>query len=205
MAFSAFTMHQCVLQCVQLLLVQLDAIGDFAQINNQFRFCVDEIIVVGVLFARKGFLQNAGDVIAPTIDVDFQSFRFFQLFQQTDSFPIQQFLCQKEETREIRIKKGEGMWYVYLFGGIGTGIQAIFGASQTTGQRQQQHRYVAHIIDVRTKFGGFAGSHFVRHDARDIGAEQIVGRTLIADWSSIVGQRHQLFGQTDHKLLLLFG
>lgn len=89
---STFALHQGVLEGGQLLLAQLDLVGDLPRVHDQLGFHVDEVVVVGVLLDREGLLQDLGDDRPPPVDVVLELFGFVQLFQQSIPLGFEDFL-----------------------------------------------------------------------------------------------------------------
>lgn len=53
---SAFAVRQRFFECAKLLFNQFDTIGHLPQVDNQLRFRIDKVIVIGILVGGQTFL-----------------------------------------------------------------------------------------------------------------------------------------------------
>lgn len=94
--------------------------------------------------------------------------------------------------------------FSYLIGDsfLANRVKCVFSSSQPSGQREQQHRDVAHVINVRSKFSGIAGSDFLSDFKGHVMPEGVIRRALLRQHGLLGFEDLQLLSQPLDKLLL---
>lgn len=81
-------------------------------------------------------------------------------------------------------------------------FQAALRLGQALGERQQQAGDVTHVVDVGAELRRLAGPHLLRQSGKQVLAQLVVGRALLADGLLFAPQGANFLVQMLDQLIL---